>query len=60
MATTVISRMKIGKARNTSVMRMITLSTQPPKKPATSPTSAPSTTVISVATRLTSSDTRAP
>ena len=49
-----------GKLRNTSVRRMMTLSTQPPMLPATAPRGTPISRLRPTAPRAERSDTRAP
>ena len=49
-----------GSARITSIRRMITSSTQPPTYPDTAPNTTPKARQMTVATRPTISETRAP
>jgi hypothetical protein len=52
--------MMTGKAKTTSVIRIRTSSTQPPKKPATRPTTVPIKAVTVMSNRPTGTDSLAP
>ena len=58
--TSASANSSIGKARKTSIVRLIRVSTQPPKYPATTPATVPITTASSVAKNAMSSEIRAP
>ena len=55
-----IAKTSSGNARKTSIIRLITESTQPPKNPATVPSVVPMTTESRVARNAISSEIRAP
>ena len=52
-----ITRKRIGTDSSTSTMRIISASTQPPKKPEIAPNSTPTTVAIAAAANPTSSET---
>jgi len=58
--TTAIARISDGKASITSMMRMMTLSTQPPRKPAMAPEMVPTITASDTVTSPTISESRVP
>jgi hypothetical protein len=55
-----IANSSSGKARKTSIVRLINVSIQPPKYPAITPSTVPSTTDSSVARNAMSSEIREP
>jgi len=60
MATTIMPRMRDGKASSTSITCMAKASRRPPYRPATMPISEPTTIATTVEASPISSDSRAP
>ena len=60
MATSAMASSRVGKAIMMSVKRMSSVSTQPPKKPASAPTRVPMATASKLASTPTIRLTRAP
>ena len=58
-AVTTMARTMAGKAKTMSTVRMITLSTQPPKNPEIAPSRLPMVTASATSATASGSDTRA-